>query len=152
MGPADDRFTIIPDLDPVIHAVARLRITVALAALPPGDSVTFPRLQELLALTAGNLSTHLRKLEDAGYVTSDKAYRLKKPVTYVALTELNRAATPSRPIEPPSGHWWSGSTNPIPRQLNPRAQRRFRRRWVRACGVRRLPGRHPPIQHQPWLT
>ena len=83
---------VVPDLDPVIHAVARLRVTVALAALPPGDSITFPRLQELLGLTAGNLSTHLRKLEDAGYVVSEKTFRLRKPVTYVALTKEGRDA------------------------------------------------------------
>ena len=43
-------------------------MTVALAALPAGDQITFPRLQQLLEMNAGNLSTHLRKLEDAGYV------------------------------------------------------------------------------------
>jgi len=82
----------IPDLDPVIHAQARLRVTVALAALPDGDRITFPRLQSLLAMTAGNLSTHLRKLEDAGYVDVTKAYRRRTPVTYVALTETGRRA------------------------------------------------------------
>lgn len=56
------------DLDPVIHASARLRITAALAAIDQGDRIAFPRLQELLGMTAGNLSTHLRKLEDADYV------------------------------------------------------------------------------------
>ena len=53
----------------MIHAQARLRITVLLAALPPGgDRMAFSRLQKLLAMTAGNLSTHLRKLEEAGYI------------------------------------------------------------------------------------
>ena len=52
------------DLDPVIHAQGRLRITAALATLGADESITFTRLQELLAMTAGNLSTHLRKLED----------------------------------------------------------------------------------------
>lgn len=56
------------DLDPVIHVPVRLRIMVTLAALPDGDHLSFPRLQHLLGLTPGNLITHLRKLEDAGYV------------------------------------------------------------------------------------
>ena len=54
------------DLDPVIHVPARLRIVVSLATLADGDTLSFPRLQQLLGLTAGNLITHLRKLEDAG--------------------------------------------------------------------------------------
>lgn len=82
----------MPDLDPVIHAQARLRVMVALAALPDGDSITFPRLQSLLGMTAGNLSTHLRKLEEAGYVEVTKAYQRRTPVTYVALTESGRRA------------------------------------------------------------
>jgi hypothetical protein len=74
----------LPALDPVIHAQPRLRITVALAALGEDDMLTFPRLQELVGMTAGNLATHLRKLEDAGYRRS--------PVTYLALTPLGRRA------------------------------------------------------------
>jgi DNA-binding MarR family transcriptional regulator len=82
----------LPGLDPVIHAQARLRVTVALAALATGDRITFPRLQQLLDITAGNLSTHLRKLEDAGYVQIAKTHRRRTPVTYVALTERGRRA------------------------------------------------------------
>ena len=58
-------------LDPVIHAPARLRIVATLAALPDGASLSFTRLQDMLDLTPGNLITHLRKLEDAGYLTSE---------------------------------------------------------------------------------
>jgi DNA-binding transcriptional ArsR family regulator len=58
------------ELDPVIHAPARLRIVVTLATLREGDNLSFTRLQELIGLTPGNLITHLRKLEDAGYVTT----------------------------------------------------------------------------------
>jgi len=61
------------DLDPVIHAPARLRIMATLAALKDGDSLSFSRLQQLLGLTAGNLITHLRKLEDAGYLLSTRS-------------------------------------------------------------------------------
>jgi DNA-binding MarR family transcriptional regulator len=80
------------ELDPVIHAQARLRITSALATLGPGGKITFPRLQELLDMTAGNLSTHLRRLEEAGYVTVDKTHERRTPVTYVALSKAGRRA------------------------------------------------------------
>ena len=103
----------LPGLDPVIHAQARLRVTVALAALSAGDQITFPRLRQLLDMTAGNLSTHLRKLEDAGYVQITKAYQRRTPVTYVALTERGRRAFTdytgalrallASPIEQPGG-------------------------------------------------
>jgi DNA-binding MarR family transcriptional regulator len=81
-----------PELDPVIHAQARLRVTVALAALPSRDQITFPRLQQLLEMSAGNLSTHLRKLEDAGYVQLTKTHQRRTPVTYVCLTRTGRRA------------------------------------------------------------
>ncbi|PZQ90751.1 MAG: MarR family transcriptional regulator [Leifsonia xyli] len=80
------------ELDPVIHASARLRITATLAALDTGDRISFPRLQELLAMTAGNLSTHLRKLEDAGYLDVDKTYQGRSPVTYLSLSRAGRRA------------------------------------------------------------
>ena len=80
------------ELDPVIHASARLRITAALAALERGDRISFPRLQELLGMTAGNLSTHLRKLEDAGYVEVDKTFQGRSPVTYLSLSPTGRRA------------------------------------------------------------
>jgi DNA-binding MarR family transcriptional regulator len=80
------------ELDPVIHVPARLRIIVTLASLPPGDSISFSRLQELLGLTAGNLITHLRKLQEAGYVTSVKSGRGTAARTAVSLTHAGRAA------------------------------------------------------------
>jgi DNA-binding MarR family transcriptional regulator len=80
------------ELDPVIHAQARLRITSALATLGRDGKITFPRLQELLGMTAGNLSTHLRRLEDAGYVTVEKTHERRTPVTYVALSKTGRRA------------------------------------------------------------
>lgn len=83
---------MIHELDPVIHAQARLRVTVALAALAADDLITFPRLQELLDMTAGNLSTHLRKLEDAGYVEITKSFKHRTPVTQIALTAVGRTA------------------------------------------------------------
>ncbi|GIJ00002.1 winged helix DNA-binding protein [Sediminihabitans luteus] len=81
-----------PGLDPVIHAASRLRVVATLAALVPGDKLSFPRLQTLLDMTAGNLSTHLRKLEDAGYVVVHKTHEGRTPATYVELTARGRRA------------------------------------------------------------
>ena len=79
-------------LDPVIHAQARLRIMATLAGLPRGDEMVFPRLRELLGMTAGNLSTHLSRLEEAGYVSQSKTFTGRTPATYLALTTRGRAA------------------------------------------------------------
>ncbi len=79
-------------LDPLIHAPARLRIVVTLAALGEGDAMSFTRLQHMLDLTPGNLITHIRKLEDAGYLTSDKTGNGTASRTSIALTQHGRAA------------------------------------------------------------
>ena len=79
-------------LDQVIHAESRLRIMATLAGLPVGDEMAFPRLRTLLDMTAGNLTTHLAKLEAVGYVASTKAYAGRKPVTFVTVTQTGRAA------------------------------------------------------------
>ena len=63
-----------------------------LAAVPVGDELHFPRLRELLDMTAGNLSTHLSKLEGAGYVQQNKTYSGRSPATYLALTSEGRVA------------------------------------------------------------
>lgn len=81
-----------PELDPVIHAQARLRVVVALSTLNEGDRITFPRLKDILRMTAGNLSVHLRKLEDARYIEISKSHRGRTPVTYVSLTPRGRLA------------------------------------------------------------
>lgn len=80
------------DLDPVIHVQARLRVVATLAGLEEGDRIVFTRLRKVLDMTAGNLSTHLRKLEDAGYVAVEKAFERRTPVTSVSLTTTGRAA------------------------------------------------------------
>ncbi|MGH8881948.1 MAG: transcriptional regulator [Stackebrandtia sp.] len=79
-------------LDPVIHAQARLRVVAALSPLRDGDKLSFPKLRELLNMSAGNLSVHLRKLEDADYVDVIKTHKGRTPVTYLALTSRGRAA------------------------------------------------------------
>ncbi len=80
------------ELDPVIHAPVRLRITVTLSTLREGDYLSFSRLQQLLDLTPGNLITHLRKLEEAGYVGYVKPVGDGQARTAVYLTHAGRAA------------------------------------------------------------
>jgi DNA-binding MarR family transcriptional regulator len=80
------------ELDPVIHAPARLRMMVTLAALPEDDTLSFTRLQDLIGLTPGNLITHLRKLEDAGYVYTVKTGSGVNALTTVALSRHGRDA------------------------------------------------------------
>jgi DNA-binding MarR family transcriptional regulator len=82
----------VDELDPVIHAQARLRITASLAALGRDDAISFPRLQSMLDMTAGNLSTHVRKLEEAGYVEVTKTHEGRLPATYLRLTRTGRRA------------------------------------------------------------
>jgi DNA-binding MarR family transcriptional regulator len=79
-------------LDPLIHVPSRLRILVTLAALGDGDTLSFTRLQDMLDLTPGNLITHLRKLEDAGYISSEKSGNGIASLTTVALTHTGRGA------------------------------------------------------------
>lgn len=79
-------------LDPVIHGPARLRIMVTLTSLPDGDTLSFTRLQNLIGLTPGNLITHLRKLEDAGYVRTEKNGNGPTAQTSVTLTHAGQAA------------------------------------------------------------
>ena len=79
-------------LDPVIHAPARLRIVATLAALPDGASLSFTRLQDMLELTPGNLITHLRKLEDAGYLKTKTTGDGRASHTAIALTRTGRKA------------------------------------------------------------
>ncbi len=81
--------TNFPEIDPLIHAPARLRIVAALSDLEEAD---FLYLLHLTGLTKGNLSTHLSKLEQAGYVDIEKTYRGKRPLTLCRLTQAGRQA------------------------------------------------------------
>jgi DNA-binding MarR family transcriptional regulator len=80
------------ELDPLIHVPTRLKIVATLAALPDGDALSFTRLQDMIGLTPGNLIIHLRKLEEAGYLTSQKIKNGTAPKTTVSLTSQGRAA------------------------------------------------------------
>ena len=79
-------------LDPLIHVPARLQIMAALATLPDGDQLSFKRLQDMIELTPGNLITHLRKLEEAGYLVTSKTGSGPASRTSVALTHDGRHA------------------------------------------------------------
>jgi DNA-binding transcriptional ArsR family regulator len=80
------------ELNAIIHTPARLRIMVTLATLRDGDNLSFTGLQDLTGLTPGNLITHLRKLEDAGYVTTNKSGGGVTARTSVAITQGGRGA------------------------------------------------------------
>jgi DNA-binding MarR family transcriptional regulator len=79
-------------LDLLIHVPARLKIVATLAALPDGDTLSFTRLQDMIGLTPGNLIIHLRKLEEADYITSEKTRNETVSITTVALTRHGRQA------------------------------------------------------------
>jgi DNA-binding MarR family transcriptional regulator len=82
----------LPELDPVIHAQARLRVVSALSMLRDDDRIAFPRLQDILRMTPGNLSVHLRKLEDAGYIEVTKTHHGRTPATLIRLTRRGQLA------------------------------------------------------------
>ena len=77
------------ELDRLIHEPARLKIMAFLAVL---DSADFTFLVSRLGLTMGNLSAHLSKLEEAGYVEVEKGYKDNRPHTAISLTEEGNAA------------------------------------------------------------
>ena len=77
------------DLDRVIHEPARLLIVALLAGVQEAD---FLWVQRESALTKGNLSSHLAKLEEAGYVEIEKTYKGKVPLTVLRLTRQGKAA------------------------------------------------------------
>ena len=79
----------IDRIDEVIHGRLRLGI---MAYLSSAESADFNALKARLQATDGNLSVHLRKLEEAGYVAIDKRFVGKKPLTTVTLTGAGRAA------------------------------------------------------------
>ena len=80
------------ELDPVIHAPVRLRVMATLSAVAERDAISFTRLQQLLDLTAGNLTTHLRRLEDAHYVQVWRTGSGRTARTTVSLTTQGRLA------------------------------------------------------------
>ena len=77
------------DLDRVIHEPARLLIVALLSGVMEAD---FLYLQKQSGLTKGNLSSHIAKLEEAGYVEVEKSFKGKSPLTVLRLTPIGRDA------------------------------------------------------------
>lgn len=76
-------------LDRVIHEKGRLPIVSLLAASP---ELAFTEIRDTLSMTDGNLSMHLRTLQEAGYVALTKSFQNRKPLTTCALTPAGKAA------------------------------------------------------------
>ena len=76
-------------IDDVIHGRMRLGIMVYLADVEAAD---FTELKTVLEATQGNLSVHLKKLEEAGYVAIDKRFIGAKPNTRIRITAAGREA------------------------------------------------------------
>ena len=86
---ANDELHPLVGIDQVIHAPARLMVMTCLYVV---ESADFIFLMNLTSLTWGNLSTHLSKLEEAGYVEVIKEFVNKKSHTMIRLTKEGRAA------------------------------------------------------------
>lgn len=76
-------------IDDVIHGRLRLGIMAYLSTVSPA---IFGELKQKVGATDGNLSTHLRKLEEAGYVRQEKRFVGRRPQTRVFLTDSGRKA------------------------------------------------------------
>ena len=76
-------------LDRVIHERGRLAITSMLAASP---ELSFTELRDALDMTDGNLTTHIRTLQEAGYVSVAKSYQRNRRLTTLSLTTAGRKA------------------------------------------------------------
>ena len=77
------------EIDRLIHEPARLKIMAFLTML---ESADFTFLVSRLNLTMGNLSAHISKLQEAGYIEVDKGYKGKRPQTQISLTEKGSQA------------------------------------------------------------
>jgi len=87
--PGSQGLSTLTDIDRLIHEPARLMILALLYVVESGD---FAFLMRQTGLTWGNLSSHMSKLEDAGYLEVEKKFKGKKPHTMLRLTDEGRAA------------------------------------------------------------
>jgi DNA-binding MarR family transcriptional regulator len=76
-------------LDRVIHEKGRLAIMSMLAAAP---ELSFTEMRDALTMTDGNLTTHIKALQQEGYVTVAKTYQNRRPLTTCSLTTVGRKA------------------------------------------------------------
>ena len=79
-------------LDETIHQPTRLRIMTMLVAQAEDGRLAYGFIQQALELTGGNLTTHLRRLEDAGFLETCKVFENSKPRTWINATESGRRA------------------------------------------------------------
>jgi len=79
----------LADIDPIIHAPARLMILTYLYVVESADYIF---IMNMTGLTWGNLATHLNKLEEAGYIEILKTFKGKKPHSSLRMTESGRTA------------------------------------------------------------
>ena len=79
-------------LDETIHQPTRLRVMTMLVSQPEQGRLAYGFIQKTLGLTGGNLTTHLRKLDEAGYLAINKEFVNSKPRTWVEATSAGRAA------------------------------------------------------------
>jgi DNA-binding transcriptional ArsR family regulator len=80
---------LVEELDPMLHERGRLAIVSVLAAV---DRLPFTELRDALGMTDGNLSVHLQKLEDRGYVAIAKQFINRRPQTTCRLTKAGQRA------------------------------------------------------------
>jgi DNA-binding transcriptional ArsR family regulator len=80
---------LVEELDPMLHERGRLAIVSVLAA---AESLTFTELRDALGMTDGNLSVHLQKLEEKGYIIIDKQFVGRRPQTTCNLSKSGRRA------------------------------------------------------------
>ena len=80
------------NLDETIHQPSRLRVMTMLVAQPEDGRLAYGFIQKTLGLTGGNLTTHLRKLEDAGFLATSKEFVDSRPRTWVYATQEGRRA------------------------------------------------------------
>jgi DNA-binding MarR family transcriptional regulator len=76
-------------LDRVIHEKGRLAIMSMLAA---SAELSFTELRDTLSMTDGNLTTHIRTLQEAGYISVTKSFQNRRPLTTCALTAAGKKA------------------------------------------------------------
>jgi DNA-binding MarR family transcriptional regulator len=76
-------------LDRLIHEKGRLAIMSMLAASP---ELSFTELRQALGMTDGNLTTHIRALQEAGYLSVTKSFQNRRPLTTCALTAAGKKA------------------------------------------------------------
>ena len=79
-------------LDETIHQPNRLRVMALLLSQPEGGRLAYGHIQATLDLTGGNLTTHLRRLERAGFLAITKEFRDRRPRTWVEATAAGRRA------------------------------------------------------------